>query len=96
MKFQRRMFLLKEDWQRFQDFYPKREFVDQKVELERLVEKFKVATLAADFYDTALIGMQDLIFNPENQINYWHEKVKIIKLEIPHFCFFRFVFWDVV
>lgn len=45
-------------------------------------------------WDIVLIGNKDLIFTANNQINYWNEKAKIIRMDFPHFPFAEFESWN--
>lgn len=93
-KFQRRMFLTQEQWTQFCQNKPLCSFEDIKNELFLLLQHFKVQRLKDDFYDTAIIGSDDLIFSTANQYNYWKSKVKVVELNQGHFCFYGFDNWD--
>lgn len=63
-------------------------------ELESLDKLIKSTTFIYDdkFYTRALIGMDDKIIPPKNQLNCW--KNKAVKLNCGHFPFYYFKNWD--
>ncbi|MCT4587196.1 MAG: DUF452 family protein [Carboxylicivirga sp.] len=92
-KFHRRMFSNRDDWSRFEAAYPLRAFDEVKNELFLLFEHFKVQKPKHDFYQTAIISKEDLIFSAVNQTNYWQGKAKLIEMQQGHFCFYVFQDW---
>ena len=56
---------------------------------------YPLEALCEKFYDTAIISNNDIIIPSKNQINFWSDKVKNIKmLESGHFPFYNFKSWD--
>ncbi len=94
MKFQRRMLGGGEAWKSFENNKPQRDFSEQKYELKSLTEHFMLDLSDNIIYNKAIIGNEDLIFNPDNQRAYWKDKVKINEISAPHFCFYNYNTWN--
>ncbi len=93
MKFQMRMVGGKEAFEKFQRVKPEINWEVQKMELKALLEHFKKPILNSFSYDKVYIGMQDKIFVPQNQLDFWKDKARLVQINEPHFCFFYFKAW---
>ncbi len=94
MKFQQRMVGGRMEFENFKDRNSQRDWKEQKEELQALLNHFSTPLQSTFTFNKAIIGMQDLIFIPEKQLNYWREKVKIVKIDAPHYCFLQFKTWN--
>ncbi len=94
MKFQQRMVGGKEEFESFKNVKPQRGWEDQKEELQSLVNYSKKTANTSFPYDKAYVGMQDLIFTAHNQLNFWHNKLTVVKIDAPHYCFYKFKTWN--
>lgn len=65
----------------------KRPTDNQKEELNALYAACRKKTLDNLSWDTAIIGLNDWIFPPQNQINWWTSKTKVVTTNQPHFPF---------
>lgn len=76
-----------------------RDSSDAKQELIAIQEKSSFVDSIP--WSKALIGSRDLIFTPQNQLNFWKEykathsnELEIVELEEPHFIFNSFSSWE--
>ncbi len=67
---------------------------NQKLELMSLYDRFQNKTERIFSFDTAIIGKRDAIFSMENQLNCWQSTTKYEIIDIPHYPFLHFKFWD--
>ncbi len=70
-----------------------RDIENQKKELSYIQKEVLSNAKAELHYDCVLIGRNDLIFTPTNQLNYWNEKSCIVERKIPHYPFEIFESW---
>lgn len=45
-------------------------------------------------FDKVYISVHDTIFTPQNQVNYWQNCTKIVKMDSYHYPFFHFHYWS--
>lgn len=76
------------------DRMPLREVENQKRELEYIQRENEPGESLPIHFDCALIGSGDLIFTPSNQLNYWKQRIRIVKADIPHYPFPMFESWN--
>lgn len=67
---------------------------DQKKELIYLRDNSLSLPEPKNIFDTLIISQDDRITPSSNQMNYWNDKVDIIKLDAPHFPFYLWENWD--
>ncbi len=91
-KFQRRM-VGSENWKKYQELAPYRDFEDLKEGLSALYNYFKNEGVV-DIYTKVIIGKEDMIFPYRNQKNAWKEKEDLVEIEGYHFCFFDCDNWN--
>ncbi len=94
IKFQRRMLGSADVWKSFESHKPQRNFSDQKDELQSLTAHFRLDLSNSFLYNIAIVGTEDLIFNPDNQKAFWKDKVEISETKAPHFCFYNYNTWN--
>ncbi len=93
MKFQMRMVGGKKAFEKFQAVKPEISWEEQQYELKALAAHFKMPLQYDNGFDKVFIGLQDNIFAPQNQLNFWEGKTRIVQINAPHFCFFQFKTW---
>ena len=95
-KFYKNIFDNTEDFMRYSQSTVKRPVENRVEELNNLYKLMQNADVNYEkFYDTAIISKNDIIIPSKNQINFWSDKVKNIKmLESGHFPFYNFKSWD--
>ena len=96
-KFLRRMFGSATAYNAFVSSIPQRTLENQKTELASILSVgFETLVTGLIKWDKAIIGTEDAIFPPQNQMRYWFSRrdavhcvstLQIIKLPIPHFPF---------
>ncbi len=96
-KFLRRMFGSATAYNAFVSSIPQRTLENQKAELASVLSvDFDTLETGLIKWDKAIIGIEDAIFPPQNQMRYWFSRrdavhcvstLQIIKLPIPHFPF---------
>jgi len=91
-KFNKRMFRKVAERILFEQNSPQRQTEELKVELAFL--KDKITPSFKSLFGKALVGSEDLIFLPENQLRYWHGKAHVTEKSVPHFPFYAFSSWD--
>lgn len=91
-KFNRRMFRTVAERNRFEHNLPQRQIDELRVELAFLNDRITSSTNS--LFSKALVGLNDLIFLPENQLNYWYQKAQVIEKTVSHFPFYAFSSWD--
>ena len=95
-KFYKNIFDNTEDFMCYSQSTVKRPVENRVEELNNLYKQKQNADVNYEkFYDTAIISKNDIIIPSKNQINFWSDKVKNIKmLESGHFPFYNFKSWD--
>lgn len=94
-KFQRRMVGSAAAFAEFTAFAPTRHLEEQKSELRSIMDvDFNTQQTGFIRWKKAIIGKNDAIFPPQNQLRYWENRTKIIEVEMPHFPFFTFKRWE--
>jgi biotin synthesis protein BioG len=96
-KFVRRMFGSSTAYNALVNSLPQRTLEDQKAELANVLSvNFDTLVTGLIKWDKAIIGTDDAIFPPDNQLKYWScrrdavdcvSTLQIIKLPIPHYPF---------
>lgn len=66
---------------------PERESKNQQDELASIYHQLDEKKQASFHWDLALIGENDLIFNPLNQYAYWKDKCSVKRINTTHFAF---------
>jgi len=94
MKFMMRIFASTSLYKKYFSCLPDRNTDEQKNELLVLLDKAMKENISHYPWDTAICGKQDLIFNYQNQINYWTGKANIISCDIPHYPFINSKNWN--
>jgi pimeloyl-[acyl-carrier protein] methyl ester esterase len=98
-KFQRRMLGSAAAYNAFTPFAPQRKLEDQKAELANVLSvDFDDIKTGFVNWNKAIIGMEDAIFPPKNQLRYWSRTdaacrvslVEIIELPLPHYPFLNY------
>jgi biotin synthesis protein BioG len=92
MKFNRRMFSKEEERKLFEHHACTRSVDELKCELAAL--KNMILPRENSLYQYAIIGDEDKIFLPLNQLRYWDLGVKIVHRNVPHFPFFEAGTWE--
>ena len=94
-KFRKNMFSNEEEYGNFIKNTPCPDFENSKQELINLEQTIKASKETySDFYDYAIISGRDKIFPYKNQLRFWEERAKIIKLDCGHFPFGQFKSWN--
>lgn len=93
-KFQRRMCVDHDIFQQYRRFSDLRSATTLKTELGVLYQAIQQRPHQEFTWKKAIVGMQDRIFLPENQINYWQDRTVIQQEDLPHFPFFAIQSWD--
>jgi len=96
-KFMNRMVGNANDFKEFNAFAPKRNLEDQKAELSSILH-FDFTTQRTELiqWDKAIVGKNDSIFPPQNQLRYWTNRTEIHEVEMPHYPFFYYKSWDLL
>lgn len=90
-KFQRRMAgKLTPDYQALPH---QREFAEIQQELTALNSLIQSPTPNHLRWTNAIIGLQDKIFSPQNQLNYWQDRTLIQQIAGEHYLFPTFSYW---
>ncbi len=95
-KFQKNLFKLPEDFQKYTQYPVGRATENQKAELIALNDYVKNAKIEyTEFYNRAIISDTDKIIPTRNQLNFWKNKssAEITLLNSGHFPFFEFDSW---
>lgn len=93
VKFNRRMMGENNPNNDYERFVPSRSSADQKEELQAIDAIYKNNVQQMD-WDVALVGINDLIFPPTNQLNWWTGKTTITETDLPHFPFAGLQRWE--
>lgn len=95
-RFYKRMFSSSEDFRRFMEVQPEREFSNKKKELEFLKEFiFETDLNTGRTYDKAIICKLDKIFPAKNIIAYWEKTgIPYITVDSGHYPFFLWQSWE--
>lgn len=72
---------------------PNRNIEDQKEELYKLKEYFKI-DIKGNIFNKIIIGESDKIIPVKNQELFWDNKAEIIKIPSYHFLFDQFQSWE--
>lgn len=93
-KFMNRIFGSSKIKTAYSTLLPQREPEEQKIELMQLQNLYLTKKNHTFTWDFALIGMKDAIFLPDNQLNFWNQKAKVITKDWPHLPFHLFNSWN--
>jgi malonyl-ACP O-methyltransferase BioC len=83
-KFHRRMCTSAEQYERFHDDAPRRDFSELADELNAIESQTIFHVPQIERWDMALIGRHDAIFHAQNQLNAWRGKVPTRMMECGH------------
>lgn len=71
-----------------------REVENQKSELSNMLKEVSSNKAVEINFDCALIGSNDLIFTPANQLNHWNARARIVETDVTHYPFAIFETWN--
>lgn len=95
-KFYQNIFDTTKDFETYNENQVKRTVDNRVDELNNLYKLIKQTQINYEsFYDKAIISQNDIIIPTKNQINFWQNNTKSIKLlESGHFPFYNFKSWE--
>lgn len=93
IKFNMRMMGGKQNYLQYHSLLSKRVVDHQKKELQAITQQYKADRKVGLNWDKVIIGANDLILPPQNQLNWWTGKSRIVKSAIPHFPFMATKNW---
>ncbi len=67
---------------------------NQKAELASILQSVEAGVQTEFSFDCVLVGSGDLIFAPQNQLNSWQNKTRVVEMALPHFPFMNFQSWQ--
>lgn len=77
-----------------ENLHSNRSFESQLKELSFLHAVYQKPTHSSIQFTKAIVGTNDLIFTPKNQMNYWNKKVTVKEVELDHNPFVKFSSWN--
>ena len=93
LKFYYRMCRDRELYKKFIKNQPKRTVVDQKQELNHLLETAICKVQEKPVYSRAIIAEHDFIIPTQNQLQFWSKKI-VKRVDGSHFLFYAYESWD--
>jgi len=94
IKFNRRVLGGIETYQKYESVLSDRSCENQKQELAWIFSAIEKEGNSSFTFEKALIGTNDQIFRPENQLTFWNGKTQIKEMELPHYPFKAFTHWN--
>ena len=95
-KFQMRMFKDRNVFSNNISKLPIRSISEQKNELTMLQQSINNSPIDSVVWDKVFIGIDDLIFTPENQQHFWNGETTISLVSMPHFPFLELQTWELI
>ncbi|MDO4462595.1 MAG: DUF452 family protein [Bacteroidia bacterium] len=84
-KFNMRMFTSRAEYNEYLQYSSKRDLESLKTELAFFINRAKNEVVEGNIYNVAIVGLQDRIFPPSNQLAYWNsQSVPVIQLDMGH------------
>lgn len=92
-RFNARMFKTKGVYDAHRDLMPHRDCEDQHQELLFFKSHVLAGEIPLASWSKALVGDDDLIFLPANQVNAWQGHAEIVDIKAPHYPFINYKSW---